>query len=62
MLVVTIPFPLQSFIGDSHCSIGDLSLLAKQGRTEGDVMNSILILMVITSIMVVSSHHCHHTP
>ena len=57
-MVITIPLPVQSFLGDSHCSIGDLSLLAQQGRAEGEVMNSILV--VISSDMIVTSQDSHH--
>ena len=58
-MVITIPLPVQSFLGDSHCPIGDLSLLAMKGGAEGEVMDSILV--VISSMMIVTSQDSHHT-
>ena len=58
-MVISGPFPLETFLGDPHCSIGDLSLRAQQGRAECEVMETVLV--VVTSVMVVSSQHGNHT-
>jgi len=58
-VVISGPFLLETFLGDPHCSIGDLSLLAMQGRAECEVMETVLV--VVTSVMVVTCQHGNHT-